>query len=254
MKNLPFKLLFIAVVGLVGCKSKQKVIMENETEKVVFDEKTFDPYFKGLGTEPFWNIELSNEFIVYKDMEGNTEIFPVNRIYKAQDANVQRIISENNHHQITLTIAQQLCSDGMSDQEYDFKTEIEVSGKKVQMSQNGCGTFIIPKKLQEKWELTEFKGKQITENKYLKTPYIEFASDEKLMSGNASCNGIKSSVFIQNETLRFSKIASTRMMCVHENMETEFLAELPKITKYKIVNNELQLFSDDVLKMKLRKM
>lgn len=254
MRNVLLKILLIAVVGLVGCKSKQKVVMEHGNEKVVFDEKTFDPYFKGLGTEPFWNIQISNEFIVYKDMEGNTEIFSVNRIDKAQDANVQRIVSENNQHQISITIAQQSCSDGMSDQEYDFKTEIEVSGTMIQMIQSGCGTFIIPKKLQAKWELTEFKGKKIAENQYLKTPYIAFENEEKRMSGNASCNGINGGIYIENETIRFSQIASTRMMCVHENMETEFLAELPKITKYKIVNDELQLFSDDVLKMKLRKM
>src|SRR5690554_7386230 len=61
MRNVLLKILLIAVVGLVGCKSKQKVVMEHGNEKVVFDEKTFDPYFKGLGTEPFWNIQIDRK-------------------------------------------------------------------------------------------------------------------------------------------------------------------------------------------------
>src|SRR5690554_8109229 len=96
----------------------------------------------------------------------------------------------------------------MFDQEYDFKTDIEVSRTKIQMIQSGCGTFIIPKKLQAKWELTEFKGKKIAENQYLKTPYIAFENEEKRMSGNASCNGINGGIYIENETIRFSQIRS----------------------------------------------
>ena len=104
--------------------------------------------------------------------------------------------------------------------------------------------FYCSKKLQGIWELKYFNGEEIPSNKFLKTPYIHFESEEPSFSGNASCNGIKGIAFIQNETIRFSKIASTRMMCVHENMETEFLTELPKITKYKIIKNELHLFQE----------
>lgn len=38
-----------------------------------------------------------------------------------------------------------------------------------------------------------------------------------------------------------------------ENMEQAFLEALQKVTNYKIVNDELQLFSDDILKMTMKK-
>lgn len=252
MKKIQLLFFLVLIACTVSCKSGKNQTVDNNPVKK-FDEKTFDPYFKGLGTEPFWNIEVGTDFIVYKDIDNNLEVFPVNNIEKAQDANIQLITAENNNHEIRLTLTQQECSDGMSDNTFSFKTKVEISGKDHPLTLNGCGNYIVPKKLQGKWELSHFNGNEIPENKYLKTPYLEFEDEEQRVTGNASCNGINGGIFIQNDIIRFSKLAVTRMMCVHENMEQEFLAELPKITNYKIINNELQLFSGGVLKMKMKK-
>lgn len=164
------------------------------------------------------------------------------------------IRSENATYKIQVTISQQDCSDGMSDNNFSYKTKVELTDATGEILElNGCGNYIVPKKLQATWELNSFNGNEIPANKYLKTPFIQFESEEAYMSGNASCNGIKGAIFIQNETIRFANIASTRMMCVHENMETEFLKELPSITNYKIIDNELHLFSGNQLKMKFSK-
>lgn len=248
-------LLFVTLLGImVSCKSKQKSTDTTSSSITKFNEQTFDPHFKGLGTEPFWNIELDNNFVVYQDIDGNREAFPIERIDQAQDANVQLILSENATYKIQVTISQQDCSDGMSDNNFSYKTKVELTDATGEILElNGCGNFIVPKKLQATWELNSFNGNEIPANKYLKTPFIQFENEETYMSGNASCNGIKGGIFIQNETIRFANIASTRMMCVHENMETEFLKELPSITNYKIIDNKLHLFSGDQLKMKFSK-
>jgi len=252
MKKTQLLFFLVLTVGIVSCKSGKNTTEDNESAKK-FNEKTFDPYFKGLGTEPFWNIEISDDFIVYKDIDGKQDVFPVINIDKVQGANIQLITAENNNQQIKLTVTQQECSDGMSDNTFAFKTNVSIVTKSNELKLNGCGNYIVPKKLQGKWELSYFNGIEIPENKYLKTPYLEFDGEELRITGNASCNGINGGIFIQNEVMRFSKIASTRMMCVHENMEQEFLAELPKITNYKIINNELQLFYGDQLKMRMKK-
>lgn len=252
MKSLIFNTCLVCLL-MISCKPKQSTESVNKNANV-FNEQTFDPHFKGLGTEPFWNIEMDNNFVVYQDIDGNRQAFPIERIDQAQDANVQLIRSENATYKIRVTITQQDCSDGMSDNDFSYKTKLELTdatGKILEL--NGCGNYIVPKKLQATWELIFFNGNEIPANKYLKTPFIQFESEEAYMSGNASCNGIKGGIFIQNETIRFANIASTRMMCVHENMETEFLAELPKITKYHKANNELLLYSGDQLKMKFSK-
>ena len=247
--------LFIAVflcALMFSCKSKRTTV-DNTSSVKKFNEKTFDPYFKGLGTEPFWNIEMNDDFIVYKDIDGKSEVFPVNSIDKAQDANVQLIRSESGNQQLRVTITQKSCSDGMSDTEFDYKTEVSIITKENELKLNGCGNYIIPLKLQGKWNLISFNGNEITQDKYLKTPYLQFENEEKHVSGNASCNGLNGGIFFDNEHIRFSKLAVTRMMCVHENMETEFLKEIATITNYKIIDNELHLFKSDELKMIFKK-
>lgn len=252
MKSVFLNTLLLCLL-VVGCKPKQS--SESAMEKAkIFSEQTFDPHFKGLGTEPFWNIEMDEHFLVYQDIEGNREAFPIHQIEQAQDANVQLIKSENDNYKIRVTISQQDCSDGMTDIDFSYKTQVVVTDNTDAVVELiGCGNFIVPKKLQATWELNFFNGNEIPANKYLKTPYLQFENEEAYMSGNASCNGIKGAIFIQHETIRFNNVAATRMMCVHENMETEFLTELPKITKYTIVNNELLLYSGDQLKMKFFK-
>ncbi len=252
MKKIHLLLVFALSTVIFSCKSKQNTA-DNTSATLKFNEKTFDPYFKGLGTEPFWNIEISNDFIVYKDIDGKQEIFPIQNTHKAQDANVQLIRSESGNKQLEVTIAQKSCSDGMSDTSFDYKTDVSIISKDKELKLSGCGNYAIPLKMQGKWNLISFNGKEIPADKFLKTPFIQFENKEAYMSGNASCNGIKGGIFIQNETIRFANIASTRMMCVHENMETEFLKELPSITNYKIIDNELHLFSGDQLKMKFSK-
>ena len=149
MKNIYFKILFVAFLGLVGCKSTQKVAIENGNNKIVFDEKTFDPYFKGIGTEPFWNIAIGTDFLIYQDIEGNREIFPVNQVLKAQDANIQLIQTKNSNYEIRATILEQDCSDGMSDINFSNKITVELTGKSTSLSLNGCGDFIVLKNYKE---------------------------------------------------------------------------------------------------------
>lgn len=236
---------------MFSCKSKQSTVNNTSATKK-FNEKTFDPYFKGLGTEPFWNIEMNDDFIVYKDINGKQEIFYVNSINKAQDANVQLIRSESTSQQLEVTITRKTCSDGMSENLFDYKTEVSLINKDKTQKLSGCGNYIIPLKLQGKWKLINFNGTEIAADKYLKTPYLDFSEDMHV-SGNTSCNGINGKIFIQNTVIRFSKLAVTRMMCVHENMETEFLKEIATITNYKIIDNELHLFTSDKLKMVFKK-
>ncbi len=253
MRNVIFTTIIFCCVLVTGCKNRQ-IIMDNETgSSKVYLENKFAPYFKGLGTEPFWNIEIDNDFVVYKDIDGVVEVFKINSIDKAQDANVQRIIAKNDVNSVLLTLKQQQCSDGMSDNDFSFSVNLEITYEAQQLKLSGCGEFIVPKNLQATWELITFNGKDIVENQYLKTPFLTFNSEETRLSGNSSCNSISGGFYLQNEVIRFSKLAITRMMCAHENMEQEFLSALQKVTNYKIVEDELLFFSDDVLIMKMKK-
>ncbi len=252
MKKIHLLLVFALSTVIFSCKSKQN-IADNTSARLKFNEKTFDPYFKGLGTEPFWNIEISNDFIVYKDIDGKQEIFPIQNTHKAQDANVQLIRSESGNKQLEVTITQKSCFDGMSDKLFDYKTNVSIISKDKELKLSGCGNYVIPLKMQGKWNLISFNGKEIPADKFLKTPYLQFENEENHVNGNASCNGFKGSFFFDNEHIRFSRLGVTRMMCAHENMENEFLNALETITNYEIKNDELHLFKGEELKMIFKK-
>lgn len=236
-----------------GCKSKQIGSTSEFIEKTVFKKEVFDPFFRGLGTESFWTIEIGNDFIVYTAVDGVKEVFPFTQITRSKDTNLQTIISENKTLQISVRMVKGSCSDGMSDQVFDYQTEVTLTGKDINIRQKGCGTYLVSKQMQGKWELTSFRNEEIAENKFLKTPYIEFEGEGKRVYGNTSCNGFNGTFYLDDQSVRFSQLAVTRMMCVHENMEKEFLSEVPKITSYKINSNELQLYAGTELIMKLKK-
>ena len=71
--------------------------------------------------------------------------------------------------------------------------------------------------------------------------------------GFAGCNQMNGSLFFEKGLLRFSNIATTRMMCEPHNKENEFLKALQSTTTYKLENNRLWLSNPSGLQLVLRK-
>jgi len=243
----------VALLMLLGCKSSQTADSESKTETKRFKEESFDPFFKGLGTEPFWSVAVDRNFIVYTNVEGMKEIFPVTGFTGTGDKGPRILTSRNAGYEIRLSVVKGKCSDGMSDQVFDYEVAVSLTGKGPAIQQKGCGNYQVTKGMEGKWELSFFKDKEIPDNRFLKTPYVEFGSEGKHVSGNASCNGFNGTVTLNDSTMQFSKFAVTRMMCVHENMEQEFLSELSKVTAYEITAEGLNMYSGNTLTMKFRK-
>lgn len=249
------KKIAIGILGLFmmgSCKTTQVGDSRTKTESRRFKEDAFDPFFKGLGTEPFWNVAMDRNFMVYTNAEGMKEIFPVSDFTQSEKG-TRVLTSKNANYEIRLSVVKGNCSDGMSDQTFDYQVTVALTGKGTSIQQKGCGNYEVSKELAGKWELTFFKEEEIPDNRFLKTPYLEFENEEKHVSGNASCNGFNGTVAIDDKAMQFSRFAVTRMMCVHENMEQEFLTELSKITTYEIKADGLYLYSDNGLVMKFKR-
>lgn len=241
------------VLMMLGCKSARTTDNELKTDGKRFKEESFDPFFKGLGTEPFWSVSVDRNFIVYTNVDGIKETFPVSDVSVMQDKGRRIFTSSNAGYEISLSVAKGSCSDGMSDQAFDYEVAVSLTGKGQSIQQKGCGNYTITKALEGKWELRFFKDKDIPANMFLKTPYVEFGQEGKHVSGNASCNGFNGTVILDDSKMQFSKFGVTRMMCVHENMEQEFLNELSKVTAYEITAEGLSMYSGNVLTMKFTK-
>lgn len=54
--------------------------------------------------------------------------------------------------------------------------------------------------------------------------------------------------------VNFSNIGATKMMCADMSVENSFLMMLPKVNKYIISGNTLELYQDKLLLMKFNKM
>jgi uncharacterized membrane protein len=100
--------------------------------------------FFALGTEPFWLMEMdADKQISFLQVENNqTTVFP----YVAPvPQNGQLLYSvQNDSTKLQIVITPQFCSDGMSDNWYEYKVEANFNGSVY----NGCGV-----RLNERWTI-----------------------------------------------------------------------------------------------------
>jgi heat shock protein HslJ len=89
------------------------------------------------------------------------------------------------------------------------------------------------------WELVQLNGKTIEVDK---DAFIKLDSENNHFNGNSSCNVINGSFELSgNNGITLSNIVMTRMACIDNNVEHEFLQVLNQITNYLITKNELLL-------------
>lgn len=254
MKNIIF---LVAVCFFVGCSTKN-----NTERKIIIPEapllksKTIG-YFKAIGTEPFWSLEISEDMIRFQGIEESdfftsTHVEPI----RAMDANIKLYRVNTESGEMEVTISMQSCSDGMSDNKHDNKVDINLRRKnqKENIHYLGCGNYVADYRLFDIWLLEELEGKKVTlENFSKEIPIIEINSSEKKFFGHGGCNRISGTIFQERELLRFTNIISTRMACGETNMENVFLKALQSSTGYKIKNNRLYLTNPDGMKAIFKK-
>ena len=88
-----------------------------------------------------------------------------------------------------------------------------------------------------------------------KVPTINF--EEGKVSGNAGCNNYfgEMDTNLSNGNMRLGNLGATKMMCDPAAMETEsnFMAVLPKVNRYNISENTLELYQGKLLLLKFAK-
>jgi heat shock protein HslJ len=89
------------------------------------------------------------------------------------------------------------------------------------------------------WKLIQLNGKIVEADK---EAFIKLLSEDNHLTGNSSCNVINGIFELSdNNGIKFSRIAMTRMACIDNNVEQEFMQVLDQITNYLVTNNELLL-------------
>lgn len=253
MKKILLMTAAIAVVLLSSCKSASKP-SGGTTEVRQNTMPMKEVFLKVFGTEPFWNIEMAEDFVVFKDVEGKEVTFKY--VAPAED---KENLTKTYHlvsaaYDLTIRLVEDYCTDGMSDNEYTYKADIQLKEKgKLILEQKGCARYLLDPKLAGKWTLKQLNLKKISDDGSYATPYLEFDTAQNRVSGNTSCNGISGSVITEGSLIKFPHMATTLMMCANENVEQEFLEVIGQVTRFEIDGNELRLYAGQQLKMLFKK-
>lgn len=112
-------------------------------------------------------------------------------------------------------------------------------------SENTNDSFVLKKDLlgliEKTWVLFELNGKTNFASSI--ETQLRFYAYYNSFYSNGSCNKIIGNYFMNENTLQFNNISSTRMMCMGGGVdESEFIEALKKIDSYFIKNDTLQLF------------
>jgi heat shock protein HslJ len=239
-----------AVPTYEGSKSNTSIV--NDFEKGGHAEEI---YFKSSGTEPFWGLTISDDKIVFKTINDSL-VTPHVKPILAMDANVKLYRIKTKTAQLNIQISQQNCVNTMSGETFPYAVSVEY--KKNTSSEfeklNGCGQYITDYRLHDIWVLEELNGKKISKKDFSKEfPLLEiYARDNKFL-GFAGCNRMNGSLFFEKGKLRFTNLATTKMMCESSNKETEFITALQGSNTYQIENNRLILSNSSGVKIKFKK-
>ena len=107
---------------------------------------------------------------------------------------------------------------------------------------------------EKEWMLVEMGKEKITADAG-KTPFIMLS--ENRLSGFSSCNRLVGSYVLDGETLTFSRIGSTKMLCeAVRDLETTFIQSLEKTRYWKYKCKKLCLFDENkvlIMKFKIKK-
>ncbi len=90
------------------------------------------------------------------------------------------------------------------------------------------------------WKLVRLNGKQVEAGS--REPFIRFTAEDTHVNGNSSCNMFNGKYeLLEGNRIKFSPFAMTRMACVGNSVESEFMQILEKTTSYSLTATELLL-------------
>ncbi|MCK7555321.1 META domain-containing protein [Chitinophaga sedimenti] len=103
----------------------------------------------------------------------------------------------------------------------------------------------------KEWKLTELNGKPVNATAE-RIPTIKFEKEGGRVSGYAGCNRMMGTFTVNGATLKFSPLAATKMACMGDNVETEYLSALAKVNAFGVDAGMLQLQEGEAIIAKFK--
>ena len=99
-----------------------------------------------------------------------------------------------------------------------------------------------------RWILEKIHLKEGTELVTTKRAYLKLEQENSRVGGNGSCNRFGGSFKLNEDSLSFSQLFSTKMYCADvQQTEDKFLSALQKVNRFTIHENQLSLLMDSTL-------
>lgn len=172
------------------------------------DVPTGEAWF-ALGTEPFWNVEITAARIVYHDADGR-RISVVNPGARPS-LNGERYVTP----QITVDVTRGTCGDGMSERSYGDTVIVEAGGRTL----HGCGGRVLPPTHLDgtSWRILSIEGAAPFAGH--RPASLQFAGNR--ISGGIGCNNLSGAFTSDGNRLTVTQLVSTRMACESALMAQE---------------------------------
>lgn len=249
-----------AALLIFGCVEKKKeTTSEPEASEVAADslqsketKRTMEPiamkidgsYFKATGTEPFWGLKFFKDKVELQTME-DTITTPPSEAIKAQDGNIKMFRMQTEATQMDIIISNKECTNAMSGEVFPYTVTVSYksTGGDETKVYEGCGSFITDYRLHDIWVLEEMNGNAVSKEEFggRDVPNMEININNNRFSGYSGCNRMTGGIFYEDDVLRFTQVATTRMACPNMDKESAFLTALNGSTAYKVENNRLYL-------------
>ena len=96
-----------------------------------------------------------------------------------------------------------------------------------------------------KWSLKKIYTESNVEEVLTKY-FIKFNAEKKSAGGNGGCNSFGSSFTVNDKTISFKKIFSTKMYCEGlQQTEDAFLKQLEKVNRFEVKGKKLFFYHDE---------
>lgn len=234
-------ILFMAFFGFVSCKSTKKT--QTSEVKTSADKSMTSIDWAGIyqGVLPCADCEgIKTQIVLQNDLSyaletsyigKNEKVFKTHGTFK-WDENGSKITLDNENKQIYQVGENRifhLDKDGnritgdLADKYIMEKENIELTGKY--------------------WKLVTLNGTPVEIG--VREAFMSFTAEENRVHGNSSCNRFNGKYeLLDGNRIKFSPFAMTKMACIGNNIEGEFMQIFEKTTSYSLTSNEL-IFQDE---------
>lgn len=192
---------------------------------------------RARGNEPGWQIELSDQAITFRTLEGILTIEPAPQ--PTRENGIDTYSATVDGRQFTLAVADEACADTMTGMPYPKSATVTVDGRKFA----GCAGEPASL-LHGDWLVKRIAGKDLVAKS---EPTLSFGPDGSI-HGNGSCNRVFGSFALTGEELRISDMGASMMMCDQPLMdqEREFLGALEAVRRFEVLpTKQLRLLGKD---------